>query len=294
MEKILVVSSDVGLQTLVGDILPASAYQRFPAANCARGLEMVQQEEPDLVMLDMRLIGNGGYPFLERFAADPGGVDIPLIMLGDFSGSMDWARGLDMGASDYVSMPLEPVDLRARVGVCLRLRSRLRQLRAEAVVDELTSVYNRRYLEGQLVAKLGEARRYGHAFSMLMLDLDHFKNVNDTLGHRFGDLVLRETAQRVRGMIRKEDIVARYGGEEFAVVLPHTDRPGCIVLGERIREAVAAQVFTMGGEVTRITLSLGSVTYPLDEIGTVDELVALADQRLYRAKDTGRDRLVYE
>ncbi len=176
----------------------------------------------------------------------------------------------------------------------LKVKHRLDLLRAQAVVDELTGAYTRRFLDKQLRMRLGEARRHRTSVSLILFDLDNFKDVNDTYGHPFGDTVLKGTAELARRRIRKEDILARYGGEEFAVVLPHTDRPGAAVLAERLRESVAGQLHSNGGRSERVTISLGIASFPLDEADSVEKLIECADSRLYKAKDSGRNRSVFD
>ena len=294
MAKIVVVSDDYGLRHAV-----ESGLQDEDGELVALGSRKVEEEEsvlttesPDLVMLDMRL--SSGAQILSRFAGFPTGGDVSVIACGEYQTPGERAADLDRGASDVLSLPFDPMELVATFRAQMRIKKRLDQLKAEAVIDELTGVYNRRFMESQLVAKLGEAWRYHHPFSFMILDLDHFKRVNDTLGHPFGDLVLRETAMLMRRMIRKEDIVARYGGEEFAMILPHTDRAGVAVLGERVRRAIAEQSFTQGDRQHQVTISIGAATYPRDETESVEELVHFADQRLYLAKELGRNRVIFE
>ena len=294
MRRILIISSDAALRDQAAAALPGEEVQLISSERGCQGLEQFLEEYPDLVLLDLRIQDIEGYKVLQRLVDDPGGADVPVVILGDFAQPAEWLDGLDLGASDYLQIPLDPQALGAKTKVLLRLKTRLDRLKADAVVDELTGVYNRRYLENQLSAKLGEAKRYHHPFSFVMTDIDHFKLVNDTLGHPFGDLVLRETAHLTRRQMRKEDILARYGGEEFAIILPHTDRAGTIILGERVRAAVAGHVFAQGERRTQITVSVGVAVYPVNDIETTEELIACADRRLYMAKHGGRNQVVYE
>ena len=220
--------------------------------------------------------------------------DVPIIALGEFGSPEEWAPILEYGACDFLAFPPSRVELAAKVKARLRDKKRLDQFKAEAVVDELTGVYNRRYMESQLVSKLGEAQRYHHPFSYMILDIDHFKRVNDDMGHPFGDLVLHEVATLMRGLIRKEDVLTRYGGEEFALLLPHTDRTGASVLGERVRAAVAEKSFGKEEKRRQVTISIGVATYPLDSAIKGADLVDCADERLYRAKAEGRNRVICE
>jgi two-component system cell cycle response regulator len=169
-------------------------------------------------------------------------------------------------------------------------KARLEQL---ASTDDLTGLLNRRALMERLTAEVDRAARYEHELVLLMIDLDHFKQVNDTYGHLVGDHVLREVAFLLLSEVRTVDIVARYGGEEFVVVLPEQGMDGGTVFAERVRERLAGTAFSAGivdGGV-RMTISVGIATSPSDNIPSADELIARADEALYRAKAAGRDRV---
>lgn len=292
MSKILVVSDDADLRGQVEQALRQEEATLVGLKNVDNGLERVHQEAPDLVLLDRRLPGMEGGELLKRLAKDPVGMDVPIVLLGEFRETEEQLEFLDLGASEVVSLPLAPAALMLKARSLLRLKARLDRFKAQALIDELTGVFNRRYLEVHLGAKLGEAKRYHQPFSFILFDLDHFKKINDTLGHPFGDLVLHETARLVRNQMRREDVLTRYGGEEFAIFLPHTDLEGAVILAERIRRAVADHLFIQGEKQAKITVSLGVASYPDNDFNNAEELVACADRRLYRAKEGGRNRLV--
>jgi len=229
--------------------------------------------------------------FLERARS----FDVPLLLLGPELPPAEWGALLHAGASAYVVTPLDTDILAAQVSVFLRTKERLDQLRDQAVIDELTGVYNRRYLDEQLGNRLGEARRYDTAISIGLMDIDHFKAVNDDHGHPVGDTVLAGLAALVRRQMRKEDLLARYGGEEFAIVLPHTDRLGAAILAERVREAVSEHPFDVaGGQGLSITVSMGLASFPVDAAEDVAQLLRVADERLYEAKNSGRNQTVFD
>jgi len=291
MDRIVVISDDADLRREISDGLGESECQWLASEEVKLDAEAASEDLPDVILLDTRSPqGNG---MLTQFADQAVG-DIPVIVVGEYDDYQKWSADLEKGASDFLAVPFTSVELSVKVGVQVRVKRRLDQLKAEAVIDELTRGYNRRFMESQLVAKLGEAQRYHHPFSFLILDIDHFKQLNDNLGHQFGDLVLREGAALMRNLIRKEDILARYGGEEFAIILPYTDRAGAAVLGERVRKAIAEKIFEQGEKQAKITISIGAGTYPVDQVETVEALIACADKRLYQAKEAGRNRLVYE
>ena len=292
MERIVVISGDEGLMGALEAGLQGEDCELV--AGKEEELDGVDfyVEGPDLVLLDMRSAES--VRILSQLSSHSSGADIPVIALNEYGECGEWAADLERGASDFLTLPCNDIELKAKARARLRVKRRLKQLKAEALVDELTGIYNRRFMETHVVAQLGEAQRYHHPFSFMILDIDHFKQVNDTLGHPFGDLVLREGATLIRQLMRKEDILARYGGEEFAIILPHTDRKGAGVLGERVRSAVAEKAFEQGEKKRKVTISIGAATYPLDQVETVEELIACADGRLYQAKESGRNRLVFE
>jgi diguanylate cyclase (GGDEF)-like protein len=161
------------------------------------------------------------------------------------------------------------------------------------ITDELTDLYNFRYFKNRLSDELKRADRYRQRLSILMLDLDHFKTVNDQYGHQTGNVILREISDIIKQCVRDVDVVARYGGEEFTVILPQTDRDDAEVIAERIRETVAKNFFqnNRGRREIHITVSIGGCTYP-DGIHTLEQLLEKADSALYRAKAEGRN-IVY-
>ncbi len=223
MSKVLVASADPQLIAVASGVLRRLESQCVVVATEEGIVHGLHQDDTDLLLLDRRLPAFPEREFLQRLAADPLAGEVPVLLIGAFADHEEQLGLVDAGVSEFIAQPVDPGMLAVRIKSLLRLARRLDQMRAQALIDELTGVYNRRYLEGHLSAKFGEAKRYQHPFSFILLDLDHFKKVNDTLGHQFGDLVLRETAGLIREQMRGEDTLTRYGGEEFAIILPHTD-----------------------------------------------------------------------
>jgi two-component system, cell cycle response regulator len=169
----------------------------------------------------------------------------------------------------------------------------LRRLYESSVTDALTGAYNRKHLIERLAGEVAYAKRHGAALSILMLDIDHFKHVNDTYGHLAGDQVLRELAHRVRHALRAEDMLCRYGGEEFVIVARGLDAPHALLFAERIRALVAAKPIEGDGHLIELTVSIGVASVAcLGGSPAVEGLIAAADKRLYAAKDRGRNRCV--
>lgn len=223
----------------------------------------------------------------------------PILIIVDPDDHQRLLRALDMGVNDYLIRPIDKQELLARVSTQIRRYRYTEQLRTDvrasiemAVTDALTGLYNRRYLETHLTHLIEHAVNRGKPLSILTLDVDYFKSVNDTHGHDAGDRVLQEIAGRIRANIRNIDLACRTGGEEFVIVLPATDIQTAERVGERIRKSVAMKPFNAGPDCAlSITASVGiSALSGIDE--AVEDLLKRADQALYRAKREGRNRVI--
>jgi two-component system, cell cycle response regulator len=253
----------------------------------------------DLVVCDLDMPRCDGLKFLRLKATDSAFEGIPVIVL---TGAEDVARkvqALTSGASDYVVKPFEPGELAARIHVHLKLR----KLQAELVrantelhrlaqTDPLTDVSNRRHLTIKLEEEYLRARRYDRPLSMGLLDLDHFKRLNDTFGHPAGDLALVEVAKVIKTTLRCHDLVARYGGEEFAMLLPETPADRAILAFERVRSAIERAEIRFDGVRLPVTASLGVASFPHQLVSKPTDFITLADAALYDAKRSGRNRVV--
>jgi two-component system cell cycle response regulator len=222
---------------------------------------------------------------------------VPILLVAEEEDRARLLRGLELGVNDYLTRPVDRNELVARMRTQIK-RKRYADAMREAVVasieaamlDPLTGVYNRRYLDSHLAALLAKASAQGKPASVMLLDIDHFKQVNDTHGHEAGDAVLRGFAARVRSTIRSADLLARYGGEEFVVVMPDTPIDLARRVAERVREAVAATPFAGQGEATfAVTVSVGVAER--DAGGDAELLMRRADRALYRSKSDGRNRV---
>jgi two-component system cell cycle response regulator len=267
------------------------------------GFRSLLSDKPDLVICDLNMPGASGRTFLELRRAHPKLLRVPVILLTSDGDEGHKADLLEAGASDYVVRPFHPRELIARVRVHLRLKQVQEELAvanerllALSRTDALTGLLNRRALDESMAVEVARALRYGSPLSIAVLDVDHFKRVNDTYGHTVGDDVLRAVARTVLDGLRKTDIAARFGGEEMVVVMPHTDLSGAAEVADRLRVAVRATEHWVGAQSFAVTASFGVAGMSLPDTTegprSSEELFSLADASLYAAKREGRDRVV--
>ncbi len=305
--KILVVD-DVELNLeLQKTYLTSSGYDVVVAMDGEEALEKVETEHPDLVLLDVMMPKLNGFEVCQILKNDPKTQFIPVIMVTALQDVEDRVRGIESGADDFISKPFNKMELMARVKSLLRIKflhdeleKKIAQLneakiRMEqlAVTDGMTGLYNYRYFREQLSHEMDRAIRHNLELSLLMMDIDFFKNYNDLHGHPAGDDVLRTLADLIRRNLRKIDIPARYGGEEFAVILPETGDRAAAIVAEKIRQLVEATPIPFEEQQPngRLTVSIGVATYPVDARDE-KQLIEVADRRLYRAKQMGRNQVV--
>ena len=292
--RVVVAEDSVVVRAVVRQHLEEHGYVVIEADDGTAALDACRRGHPDAALLDIEMPGLDGYEVLRRLRDDPDLSGIPVVFLTSRTATADLVTGLQLGAHDYLRKPFESAELIARVGSAVRVKRlqdelRLRNADLEAVsrTDSLTALHNRRHAAEHLTMHASASRRHGWPLSLLLVDIDHFKGVNDGYGHAGGDAVLREFANRLLPAIRSEDIAARWGGDEFLVVLPMTPLEGAVSLGERVRAAVGDRPFTVGPNQTcRITVSSGCACGSgVDP----DDLIERADGALYKAKTAGRD-----
>ena len=290
---VLVADDSATVRALARVELEAAGYRVVEAADGAQALDRVLDGSVDVVLLDVEMPVMDGYQTIAALKADPLAADVPVVFLTARRGSEDVVRGLRLGGHDYLHKPLEPAELRARVAAAVRvkalqdrLRQRADQLDRVSRTDVLTGLHNRRHLQEHLTRLGAAARRHGHPLSVLLVDVDHFKRINDTVGHGGGDLVLQAVARALADGVRVEDVVGRWGGEEFLLLLPHTRPREAAVLAERLRAAVAGLRVPVAGREVPVTVSIGGAgaVAPSEQ-----DLLHRADRELYAVKDTGRD-----
>jgi diguanylate cyclase (GGDEF)-like protein len=275
---ILVADDSMVVRAVLRRQLETDGHTVIEAVNGEDAIDACREHHPDVILLDVEMPVLDGHATLARLKADPQLKDIPVVFL---TGRVDTA--------DVVN------ELMARVSAALRtkwlqdeLRTRNAELDRVSRIDMLTNIYNRRHLDEHLRQVISAARRHDRTVGVLIVDIDHFKEVNDEHGHLAGDAVLREVAARLQQAMRTEDALGRWGGEEFLAVLTDTPPEGVRVMAERLRQVIAAAPFTLDdGSRIRVTVSVGHTN------GTEDAevLVHRADDALYVAKAEGRNRV---
>jgi diguanylate cyclase (GGDEF)-like protein len=296
--KILLAEDDLTSRSMLAAVLKKWGYDPVLTNDGAAAWEELQKPDaPRLALLDWNMPGLEGLEVCRRLrkkeTTNPGYV----ILLTGRTEKGDIVQGLEAGANDYISKPYDNAELLARIRVgqrMLELQSSLLETQAalahQAAHDALTGIFNRRAIMDQLAKELARALRQGGRLSVGMCDIDHFKEVNDRLGHQAGDEVLVAFSRILQASLREYDYVGRYGGEEFLVIASNPSAQGADVLYERLRRQVAETVIqTRAGDVS-LTVSIGTAT--ATGPATVDQLIAAADAALYRAKEAGRDRVV--
>jgi diguanylate cyclase (GGDEF)-like protein len=292
---VLVAEDSLVVRTLLRRQLEHHGYRVVEAVDGEEALSVCREHGPDVILLDVEMPKLDGHGVLAALQRSPELADIPVVFLTARTTTEDVVEGLRLGAHDYLRKPFEAAELLARVSAAVRVKTLQHQLRQRNIelsaisrTDALTGLPNRRELQERLIALASAARRYHQQSAVLMVDVDHFKAVNDTRGHEAGDLVLRAVANRLRAACRTEDSAGRWGGEEFLVIAPMTDLAGGARLGERIRSSVGAAVVPVGdGADIDVTVSVGVAA---GEGG--DDVLAEADAALYAAKRAGRNRVV--
>lgn len=295
--KVLIVDDDRILRENVARILTPLALEVRQAEDGLEAMEHLRSFQPDLVITDLEMPRIGGLQLVQWMRRSPDLSSVLVIILTSRSSLDDKLRGLE-GADDYITKPFEALELKARVKVMMRLKEALdtaveRQRRLEeiTITDELTGIYNRRFLNARTEEEFAKALRHDTPLTCLLLDLDYFKLVNDNYGHAWGDFVLQEFARLVKARLRQGDVFARYGGEEFLVLLPLTYHDEGMRLADELRALIATTRFVHGGLALGLTVSVGVASVPHRDIRSALDFVAAADAALYRAKSEGRNRV---
>ncbi|RJP86124.1 MAG: diguanylate cyclase [Desulfobacteraceae bacterium] len=267
------------------------------AVNLKEALEFLHQGNFDLILIDYLLPDGNGFNFLEMLHKSS--IETPVIVVTGQGDEIIASQIIRKGACDYLPKKGITKEILSRSVLNVLENARFKKevsqmndrLMKMATIDDLTGLYNRRYFMDALKNEVIRHNRYGHYLVLCMMDLDHFKSINDTYGHSTGDMVLRETGRLIKECFRNSDIVCRYGGEEFMIILPHTPRENARLACERFREKIATHPFKDKASGFRITISTGVAQFSKDVDATAEKLIERADEALYQAKNNGRNRV---
>lgn len=288
MQQILLIDDSKDIHPLVSSLLGNEQVTIHSAFNAQAGLVQAASLKPDLILLDVEMPGVDGFETCRRLRAEPATASVPIIFLTGRSATEEMVRGLALGANDYVTKPFKLSELVSRVRAALRTSHLIRLLEEKALIDSLTGLGNRAMFDERFGAEVALRVRTGNPLSCIVLDVDHFKNINDKYGHPFGDFVLRKIGDALLEICRVEDVACRHGGEEFVVLAPHTSADHAALLAERMRVSISKISFTRQNETIKVTCSFGVA----EAVGTYDRLMLeRADQALYQSKEKGRNRV---
>ncbi|MFT5974740.1 MAG: diguanylate cyclase (GGDEF)-like protein [Gammaproteobacteria bacterium] len=287
---ILIVDDEMPIRHLMSLLLKDFGTIEM-AGSGKEALEKVNALTPDLIILDVQMPEMNGYEVCQKIKANDKTSSIPIVFLTANSSNEDEEYGFEIGATDFIRKPISPKIVSARVSNILSLQLTTRKLELIASTDPLTGAFNRRHLNLVGTNELSRSRRYNSTFTLLMLDIDHFKAVNDTYGHDVGDEALIETVAVIKNTIRSEDFLFRLGGEEFAVMLPETAKLAAFDTAERIRIAISKIVIQTPIDPLSFTISIGIAENTSEDNG-IDLILKRADEALYQAKLSGRNRVI--
>jgi len=292
-KKVLLVEDDPDQMNLISIYLSGEPYEIIKASDGLEAIRLLDVITPDIILMDVLMPGMGGIDVchtVKRQDKFRGLHRVPVVLMTSLTDMDNKLNAIKAGADDVIFKPVDRRLLVERVKYLLEAKEELegvmasyKDLEKEALIDPLTGLFNRRYMDDAIAREFINSKRYGRNLTVLMLDLDHFKAYNDMFGHLAGDELLKNAASLFVDSVREVDIIARYGGEEFMVILPETPPDLAGVVAERIRTSIAAN--------TPVTLSIGLASYP-EDAGELSELINNADAALYRAKEAGRNLTV--
>lgn len=298
---LIIDDSDAVRERIIKTLESFDLFSRYyEAEDGLDGFKKLLSSPVDLILCDLEMPRIDGFKFLGMMKSRPDLQDIPVLMLTGRDDRELKIKGLEQGASDYITKPFDAEELVARVKVHLQIKNlqddlkRSNELLLElSNTDHLTGLFNRRYLMEALGKEVQRSQRKRGKLSLILLDIDHFKRVNDQYGHLQGDVVLQKVSLQLQKELRNYDLAARYGGEEFMAILPDATLEEAVFVANRVRMSVQATKFS--GELSELslTVSLGVAMFSKRTCATVDDFIKLVDDALYRAKANGRNRVEF-
>ncbi len=297
--KILIADDSIVSRHLLEATLRKWGYEVMVACDGAEALGLLQREDaPALIILDWMMPGMTGVEVCRRIRLRDSEPYTYILLLTSKSQKEDLIEGMEAGADDYITKPFDQNELQVRLRAGIRLvelQTQLlkarEELRDQATRDSLTRLWNRSYILGELGREMARATRESRPLGVVIVDLDHFKLINDTHGHLAGDAVLREAARRMQNSIRQYDSIGRYGGEEFLILFPGCSESDSFAQADRLRKQLAQAEMSVNNTSIRVTASFGVTSAMPGEIWTEEALIRAADEALYVAKKSGRNRV---
>ena len=300
--SVLIIDDSVTVrEQIIRTLEPFKLFDRcYEAEDGLDGFKKLLSSPVDIILCDLEMPRIDGFKFLNMLKNRPELQDVPVIILTGMNDRERKLKGLEQGASDYITKPFDHEELVARVKIHLKIKTLQDELKRSneklqklSNTDHLTELFNRRYMMEVLEKEVQRSVRKGSDLSIIMLDVDHFKQVNDRYGHLQGDVILKRVALQLKQELRSYDCAARYGGEEFISILPDSSLQQSLLVADRIRLAI--QAFKFDGPLAPLclTASLGVAHFSMEQSVTVDGFIKQADDALYRAKANGRNRVEF-
>jgi two-component system cell cycle response regulator len=287
---VMIIEDHPDQRELLEIVLQKEGYRVVTAGNGAEALEKLEKEPAHVILSDVMMPKMDGFELMRKIRSNPQFKNLYIILITARIQERDRVQGLDLGADDYITKPFSFSELLARVRVGTRVVQYQQHLEHQALVDSLTGLFNRRAFEQKMEEEFERAQRYRHHLSVLILDVDNFKKVNDTYGHHWGDEVLKKIAESLRTMTRRSDYPARYGGEEFVLVLPETELESALSVDGKVRAEIKTVKFGTKAKSFSVTVSAGLSSTCNKQYSNWQQMLEDADQALYLAKNRGKDR----
>jgi diguanylate cyclase (GGDEF)-like protein len=288
---ILVIEDHPDQRDLLAIVLQREGYRVITAANGVEGLAKLQQEPVQIALSDIMMPKMDGFELIKQIRSHSVLKSIYFILITARIQEGDRVRGLDLGADDYITKPFSFSELLARVRVGSRVVQYQRHLEHQTQIDPLTGLFNRRAFEKKMEEEFERSKRYQHPLSLLILDIDNFKTINDTYGHHGGDSALVKISETLKAKTRQSDFPSRFGGEEFVLVLPDTDHDSALLVANKIHDEIRSCAFSSGDRSFSLTVSIGLSSTDAKTYREWREMLEDADQALYLAKNSGKDRV---
>ena len=294
MKSVLVIDDQESAIAILTKIL-SPEYIVYAATSGLEGIKITESHMPDIILLDILMAGMDGFAVFSALKESEKTKHIPVIFITSLLDAANEEKGLALGAADYITKPFSPVIVKLRINHQVRMIEQLRTIERLSMLDELTDLPNRRSFEIRLASEWARATREKTPISILMIDVDNFKDFNDSYGHIQGDIALQSSAKVFSQILKRPgDFAARWGGEEFIALLPNTDLPGALGIAEQIRNGIEVmQIPRYDGPVRSITASIGVNTRLNGQSGSINEFISRADKALYDAKIKGRNKVCF-